>query len=478
MTKKNNKGFSLIEVIIAVAVFAILIVPLTSQLISAVNINKKSTKKQYAIDKAEQIMESFKTADISSSAISIPDGNSTGSYNFTCTSKTTKTTDNEIAGIKKVNYTVKTYTCNDISIGGNYAKYGCTVTVSDLAQQVAALGYIWDPETGDAKLHKDEDGKPIKGDYIKIASSVGTVRTLDNKQAAIIAGATYTGDVGTADGNNLDNQASAYFKDEKTEILKPHTVQYNQMLSSDSDYWKDDEFSKTTTIKVTKTAGGKYRVQCIVKYVDRTRIGVIKSEYENGVNNVYKPASVNGDGVVYQNDYDKLPPIYLLYVPATSNGIYVSRDYINVDRNALVDGELAKIYLFQTASDIDDKYAEIINKALLGGDSTKTLDDLIYRNNQYKVSPSSVKVRVNYVDDKGNALKKPADESKIKDLSDVTKVYSNFTVDKPNSTVGVMGTKDDVADDVYMYDLNVQMEELDSNGKTTDKTTISGTRGN
>ena len=42
MTKKNNKGFSLIEVIIAVAVFAILIVPLTSQLISAVNINKKS----------------------------------------------------------------------------------------------------------------------------------------------------------------------------------------------------------------------------------------------------------------------------------------------------------------------------------------------------------------------------------------------------------------------------------------------------
>ena len=121
MTKKNNKGFSLIEVIIAVAVFAILIVPLTSQLISAVNINKKSTKKQYAIDKAEQIMESFKTADMSSSAISIPDGNSTGSYNFTCTTTTPKTTDNKIAGVKKVNYTEKTYTCNDISIGGNYA---------------------------------------------------------------------------------------------------------------------------------------------------------------------------------------------------------------------------------------------------------------------------------------------------------------------------------------------------------------------
>lgn len=471
MTKKNNKGFSLIEVIIAVAVFAILIVPLTSQLISAVNINKKSTKKQYAIDKAEQIMESFKTADISSSAISIPDGNSTGSYNFTCTSETTKTTDNEIAGIKKVNYTVKTYTCNDISIGGNYAKYGCTVTVSDLAQQVAALGYIWDPETGDAKV--DENG-----DYVKITSSVGTVRTLDNKQVAIIAGATYTGDVGTADGNNLDNQASAYFKDQKTELLKSHTVQYNQMLSSDGDeFWKNDEFSKTTTIKVSKTANNKYRVQCIVKYVDKTTIGVIKSEYENNTNNVYKPASANGEGVVYQNDYDKLPPIYLLYVPATSNGIYVNRDYVNIDTNALDADEKAKIYIFQTVADIDDKYAEIINEALQGGDSSKTLDDLIYVNNQHKVSPSSVKVRVNFADSTGT-LKKPADEAKINTLAGKTKVYANFTVDKPNSTVSVMGTKDDTADDVYMYDLTVLMEEKDSNDKTTDKTTISGTRGN
>lgn len=82
MAKNNNKGFSLIEVIIAVAVFAILIAPLTAQLISAINVNTKSTKKQYAIEKAEEIMESFKTANMKESAISIPDGNSTGNYEF------------------------------------------------------------------------------------------------------------------------------------------------------------------------------------------------------------------------------------------------------------------------------------------------------------------------------------------------------------------------------------------------------------
>ena len=64
MAKKNNKGFSLIEVIIAVAVFAILIAPLTAQLISAINVNTKSTKKQYAIEKADDIMELIKTANM------------------------------------------------------------------------------------------------------------------------------------------------------------------------------------------------------------------------------------------------------------------------------------------------------------------------------------------------------------------------------------------------------------------------------
>lgn len=474
MTKKNNKGFSLIEVIIAVAVFAILIVPLTSQLISAVNINKKSTKKQYAIDKAEQIMESFKTADISSSAISIPDGNSTGSYNFTCTSETTKTTDNEIAGIKKVNYTVKTYTCNDISIGGNYAKYGCTVTVSDLAQQVAALGYIWDPETGDAKVHKDIDGKPIKGDYIKIASSVGTVRNLDNKQVAIIAGATYTGDTGTADGNNLDNQASSYFMDEKTDLLKQYTTAYNQMLTvSKEAYWGNDTFAKTTTIKIFKTAEGMYRVQCLVSYKDSTKVGNIRTEYENGVNNVYEPASVNGNGVVYQNDYKTLPPVYLLYVPATSNGDYVSRDYINIDTSALSDTDNAKIYIFQTASDIDEKYMDIINQTLQNGDASKSVEDLIYKNASSTSSASSVRVRVNY-EAAGKTLVNPADGAKIDTMSKKTKVYANFSTDDANSTVSVKKTKDDKSDDTYMYDLTVEMEQTDNH----DKTTISGTRGN
>ena len=61
MVKSNNKGFSLVELIIAAAVFAILVYPITNALIAATKTTSTSTKKQYAVEKAEEIMENFKT---------------------------------------------------------------------------------------------------------------------------------------------------------------------------------------------------------------------------------------------------------------------------------------------------------------------------------------------------------------------------------------------------------------------------------
>ncbi len=216
-------------------------------------------------------------------------------------------------------------------------------------------------------------------------------------------------------------------------------------------------------------------VSCTVsgQLYDSTKVGNIRTEYENGVNNVYEPASVNGNGVVYQNDYKTLPPVYLLYIPATSNGDYVSRDYINIDTSALSDTDNAKIYIFQTASDIDEKYMDIINQTLQNGDASKSVEDLIYKNASSTSSASSVRVRVNY-EAAGKTLVNPADGAKIDTMSKKTKVYANFSTDDANSTVSVKKTKDDKSDDTYMYDLTVEMEQTDNH----DKTTISGTRGN
>lgn len=446
MAKKNNKGFSLIEVIIAVAVFAILIAPLTAQLISAINVNTRSTKKQYAIEKAEEIMESFKTADMKGSAISIPDGNSTGNYNFSLDSSEKKTYTLP-DGKGNVDYHINTYSCSDISLGGEYEKYKCTVTVNDIAHAVATKGYVWDASTNDLK----KEGS----DYVRLTSAVGTVRNLDNKQSAIIAGATYMGATSGVEGNSLDNQAASYFKDQKVDILKKYPVYYNQYLSG-SAYLDNDTFQKTTTIKVTKKSSS-YIVQCFVEYKDQPALGLINAEYTSGkADAVYKPDGKYGEGIVYQQEYKTLPPIYLLYAPAVCNGAYCNNDYIKIETSGLDDNEKAKVYLFETIASIDSKYESIICDTL----GVTSIDSLVYQSSSHTNSPSSVKVYVNL-----------AGSGSMNQVE----AYSNFSTEYDSSdatSIKVKDTSDDTSDETYLYDIHVTLTDSKDN-----KTEISGTRG-
>lgn len=60
MTKNNNKGFSLIELIIAVAVMAILITPIIRSVAQTLNNSASAKERQYVNDNAELVMEYFK----------------------------------------------------------------------------------------------------------------------------------------------------------------------------------------------------------------------------------------------------------------------------------------------------------------------------------------------------------------------------------------------------------------------------------
>ena len=63
MRKTNNKGFSMTEVIVAVAVFLILAIPILSQLGLSVKNNSKAKASQYGINLAESEMELLKAVD-------------------------------------------------------------------------------------------------------------------------------------------------------------------------------------------------------------------------------------------------------------------------------------------------------------------------------------------------------------------------------------------------------------------------------
>ncbi len=63
--KNTNKGFSLIEILVAIGVLAILIVPLLTQLITAADITAKAKIKQKATLMGESLMEEIKAMDLS-----------------------------------------------------------------------------------------------------------------------------------------------------------------------------------------------------------------------------------------------------------------------------------------------------------------------------------------------------------------------------------------------------------------------------
>ncbi len=444
MAKINNKGFSLVEVIVAIAVFAILIIPLTTQLISAISTNKETTKNQYAAEMAEELMENFKVCDLNDT-ITISDGDASSSseyvFNKNATSEINSIT---LPDSSTVSYTVDTYTCNDVAIGTDFEKYTCVVTVSSAPYAVSSKGYVYDSKTQSYKI----DGE---GNAIETRPATGTIRNLDNKQVAIITGATYTGQNSGVSENNLDNQAYEHFKDVKLDLIKNYTVYYNQYLSGDN-IFSSDSFNKYTTIRISKS-GSKYVIECEVRYEDQTKIAVIAADYTSNSKNIFKPDGAYGNGVVYRQEFDEIPPIYLLYEPAIYNGKYCSEDYITIDNSSLVgDNVTPKIYIFETASNIDKDYEDIICQQF----GVTDIEQLVYRNSEHKVTQKNVKVRVNL---------EAGDTNKLK-------VYSNFVTDNLNSDINVMDVSQDENDSIYLYDINVTI--TDSEGH---ETKISGTRG-
>ena len=62
--KRNNKGISLIEIVVTVAVIAIVVVPLISGFFTAMGINSDSRRMQNATNIAQDVMEVVKAKDI------------------------------------------------------------------------------------------------------------------------------------------------------------------------------------------------------------------------------------------------------------------------------------------------------------------------------------------------------------------------------------------------------------------------------
>jgi prepilin-type N-terminal cleavage/methylation domain-containing protein len=85
--KRNNKGMSLVEVIISVTILSIVIVPTLNILTSAMVYNAKAKKRQQATITAESIMETFKGYDIATLEKAFSTDDASSLFGVECSAK-------------------------------------------------------------------------------------------------------------------------------------------------------------------------------------------------------------------------------------------------------------------------------------------------------------------------------------------------------------------------------------------------------
>lgn len=169
MTKNSNKGFSLIDVIIAVAVLSLLVTPILLQLIQTLNTSAEAKERQYAVDNAQYVLEYFQAENFEN-----PSDNTTedDDNKIKIDSKMPMTTENVIlykldasnvpvfADTDEAHstfaYSVKGYQLSNAKFGREKNEYSRVVMITDLVNKIKSEQFqminVNDPTTPQAKI--------------------------------------------------------------------------------------------------------------------------------------------------------------------------------------------------------------------------------------------------------------------------------------------------------------------------------------
>lgn len=344
MPKRNNKGFSMVEIVITIAIFAVLMVPIVSAIISSMRNTTKAKELQYRNEYAENVMEYVKEDSIES----IMNGEylvSNGSYSVT----TTEFSGTEEAASTEADGTKKTYEWNAYKVEGKVKlgtrhteySYALEITNEDYCKQFAQGTFI-DPNN----------------------ATFGVVEDLDYTKVALIDG-TYA---------NFDQTAEADLLNDKINILKEGDIdaynQYLQQMVADSNAFSTDRGTRYTIISVQQgaTVDGtpQYTVRCTLKYHDeKTSYG--KVNFTDKLRNIYATYPV------YATTFTgSLPNIYLMYNVCVYNKYYAN-DYIIFDIDKDIEEEV-NMFIIETA----ETYSSYMSSHLESGDAQPSTD-ILYR---------------------------------------------------------------------------------------------------
>ncbi len=270
MSKSNNKGFSLIDVIIAVAVMSILISPIIAQVITTVDTSSRAKERQYVIDNADMVMDYFRTKTVKELSetgykgdpvsikkveefdydVTLYDFEATGSEDYDSYSYFP-------VKYHAINYTLGSYdkasdSLSDYEIlGRENNRYSRVVTLDDLSAVCMENGLVINYKAGKGKTDADKERMqkledigfeftsegsavmydPVDGHITAVAclnsvnsnyknpnSATPVITDIDSQKMAIIEG-----DASTIDNqfeNDIIKEMVSYVASHKTELSK------------------------------------------------------------------------------------------------------------------------------------------------------------------------------------------------------------------------------------------------------------------
>lgn len=392
MAKTNNKGFSLIEIVIAVAILSILLTPIIRQFSNTLNTSRRAKALQEANETASYQMEEFQT--VSREELDDPNHYGTPTTKLDNTADLYNTDGTSLS--KSVTYTTYTYTLPDCEVGAKKDKYSNVVVLDDLANKVRAQGNASDPthykiaygltkadleKFGDGFVLTNEgaivkytdgvitavactdttaDGDPVS--YISDPNEVnlGNMHDLDKNSVAMIMGGTSSFD--TEAFSALFSKAMDHLRELDYDSWEQAllNVDSESILSTDT-LSSSDRLIKIYTDEKTDAKGKYYVVKVDVYYNYSYSIQVNDLDADKQAQNNFN------DTVTYtifsQNFRTEDPPeIYFEYQPycISEKGEavqYKADDYFLFDNH--VDG--CKLYLYKPYRDQMNANADLAN---------------------------------------------------------------------------------------------------------------------
>mgnify|MGYP002520582435 CR=1 FL=1 len=424
MAKNNNKGFSIAELIVAIAIMTLLLTPILKQLSATLSTNRRAKEQQYAVENAEYVLQYVQTESLDKL------GDTTAAGDIYCVSKNISNGEagneakhdckvciisgDSIESSLDIEYSTYEYTLNNVELGSRNTVYTRKVVLDDIANRIKVLTYTSDTdEDGDGELDEYRyeivynaktaidgfeltsegsmvqytDGyvsaivcKKVRGNGSSDPNSLnmGNMHNFDYKQMALING--YTTD--------YDEQAAGDFYTETMEILK------NSDVAADRERWENaiagtiqldsrlymSGMRKLTTISLSDNETEKYyEVRVSVVYENTIQSKFIQKSYDD----------IYVQRFEYEDSTNKVPPeIYFEYQPfATESVRTAAEQYINYAKNEyiLIDNSVkdAKIYLVKPKWDQARIFVNnIMDLQLIADDDTPDPIDTYYYTNE------------------------------------------------------------------------------------------------